>query len=403
LETPDAMRVRLHLKRIKVVEVKTDYPELLEIVVRDTRRVIRCPFCGSKVTKVHETRPVEIADLPFGSQRVNLIWMRRRFECGDCGRRHTEDHPEFEGKMTRRLARTIVSDANKMTIKEVARRHGLSWYKVMAMVSSWSQRVAAHRRAKRCRVLLIDEISLRRRHRYATVVLNGDTGEALASFKHRNAAALRVFLASQGHRWCKGIEVVVTDGSSAYQAAIATHLSHAAHVIDRFHAVRWFAWGLIEVRRRIQRIGDYGSRPAFEPSIFRSRFLQLTRRDHLSDAQYVHLIEVISQDPELWHAWHLTQMLYGIYETHDEAEAKLALENFVDKYREFPIPEFKAVLKMLAQWLPEILAFHTCERITNGRLEGVNNKLGVLKRIAYGFKNACNFEARALLLCPAVG
>jgi transposase len=50
--------------------------------------------------------------------------------------------------------------------------------------------------------------------------------------------------------------------------------------------------------------------------------------------------------------------------------------------------------------LPEILAFHRCGRVTNGRLEGQNNKLGVLKRIAYGFVNADNFAARALLWCP---
>lgn len=60
------------------------------------------------------------------------------------------------------------------------------------------------------------------------------------------------------------------------------------------------------------------------------------------------------------------------------------------------MPEFKTVLKVLAKWLPEILAFHREDgRATNGRLKGQNNKLGVLKRIAYGFTNADNFAARA--------
>lgn len=113
---------------------------------------------------------------------------------------------------------------------------------------------------------------------------DAETGEALGVVEHRSAKALRAFLAKQGHRWLKGVEVVVTDGSDAYRAAIQTHLSHATHVVDRFHAVRWFATGLIEVRRRIQRTGDKGKRPAFDPSIFRSRYLQLTRRDHLNTA-----------------------------------------------------------------------------------------------------------------------
>ena len=51
---------------------------------------------------------------------------------------------------------------------------------------------------------------------------------------------------------------------------------------------------------------------------------------------------------------------------------------------------------------PEIFAFHEADRATNGRIEGTNNKLGVLKRIAYGFVNTTNFAARALLLTPGM-
>lgn len=398
--SPDSMTVRLKLKRIRVIEVLIDLTERLEVVVQDLRSVVTCPFCGVKTSKVHDTRRVKIKDLPVLGARTTLIWLRRRFSCANCGERHLEDHPEFEQKMTRRLARAIVADARQLSITEITRRYGFSWSTIMALVRTWSERVAEHRQRQRCRVLLIDETSLRRRHRYVTVLVNADTGEALGVVEHRSAQALRAFLSARGHRWLKGVEVVVTDGSEAYRAAIATHLSHATHVVDRFHAVRWFATGVIEVRRRIQRIGDKGERPAFDPSIFRSRYLQVTRRDHLTDAQYVHLIGVISQDPELWHAWRLVQMLYSVYEADSEAEAASRIEEFIHKWSELPVPEFKSVLKVLAKWLPEILAFHRSDRATNGRLEGQNNKLGVLKRIAYGFVNADNFGARALLWCP---
>ena len=64
------------------------------------------------------------------------------------------------------------------------------------------------------------------------------------------------------------------------------------------------------------------------------------------------------------------------------------------------LPVQQPQLLALAKWLPEILAFHRCGRVSNGRLEGQMNKLGMLKRIAYGFVNADNFAARALLWCP---
>jgi transposase len=394
------MTVRLKLKRIRVIEVEVDLTERLEVVISDLRSVVTCPFCGLSTTKVHDTRRVKVKDLPIFGAKTTLIWLRRRFTCDNCGGRHLETHPAFEGKMTRRLARAIVKDARQLSITEITRRYGFAWSTIMALVSTWSERVATHRRKQRCRVLLIDETSLRRRHRYVTVLVNAETGDALGVIEHRSARALRAFLTQQGHRWLKGVEVVVTDGSGAYRAAIQTHLAHATHVVDRFHAVRWFATGLIEVRRRIQRVGDKGERPAFEPSIFRSRYLQLRRRDHLSEPQYVHLIGVVSQDPELWHAWRLVQMLYGVYEAATDADAERRIEEFVHKWAELPVPEFKTVLKVLAKWLPEILAFHRENRITNGRLEGQMNKLGVLKRIADGFVNPDNFGARALLWCP---
>jgi transposase len=86
----------------------------------------------------------------------------------------------------------------------------------------------------------------------------------------------------------------------------------------------------------------------------------------------------------------------------DEGTAAERIEAFVHTWSVAPIPEFCSVLKALAQWLPEILAFHRCGRVTNGRLEETSNKLGVLKRIAYGFVNADNFATRALLWCPPV-
>ncbi|WP_419944956.1 transposase [Candidatus Poriferisodalis sp.] len=90
--------------------------------------------------------------------------------------------------------------------------------------------------------------SIRKRHCYVTVLVNGDTGETLPMAAHRSETALSGFLASQGQRWCKGVKVVVSDGSKSYAAAIAKRLGHARHVLRRFHVVRWFAAGLTAVR-----------------------------------------------------------------------------------------------------------------------------------------------------------
>lgn len=94
--------------------------------------------------------------------------------------------------------------------------------------------------------------------------------------------------------------------SRARKAAIDRHLGHATRVLDRFHVVRWFAVGLIEVRRRIQR-RDPRSRvkPAFVPEVFRTRFVLLARADHLDHHQRRRLQALLEQHPELDAAWQM--------------------------------------------------------------------------------------------------
>ena len=76
----DGMTIRLHLRRMKVVRVVVDEIDELVIEVADTRSVVRCPACGYKTTKVHETRRVEVKDIPLG-RPTTLVWLQRRFEC----------------------------------------------------------------------------------------------------------------------------------------------------------------------------------------------------------------------------------------------------------------------------------------------------------------------------------
>ena len=63
-----------------------------------------------------------------------------------------------------------------MPIRAVVRRHGVSWGVINTLVHAWSGLIAAHRRQQRCKVLLVDETSMRKRRRYVTVIVNGDTG-----------------------------------------------------------------------------------------------------------------------------------------------------------------------------------------------------------------------------------
>jgi Transposase len=151
----------------------------------------------------------------------------------------------------------------------------------------------------------------------------------------------------------------------------------------------WFAAGLVEVRRRIQRREPRGHvRPAFEPEVFRNRFLVLRRADRLGEAEHARLEALFAAHAELARAWGMLQELHGLYLAENEEEASQALDRFARLYQDDPLPEFYKVVDTLLKWAPETFAFHRSGRWTNGRPEGTNAKLGVLKRMAFGFVNA---------------
>lgn len=394
----DVMSVRLWLSGVRVLGVPVDDAERLEVGVESTRGWSRCPLCGFRCDRVWDRRRKRVRDLGVSGRRTTLVWHRRRFVCGNCGERHLEGHDQFEGGLTRRFSRRLVEDARVMSIRAVARRHGVGWHRIMGLVREHSARVAERRRVRPCRVLLVDETSIRRRHRYVTVVACGDTKQVLAMIPGRTKASLARFFREQGPRWCRGVEIVVSDGSRSYQAAIAQYLPDARHVLDRFHVVRWFTEGLTLVRRELQRRDPDQRPPAFEPDLFRARFTLLRRADHLTDAHRTHLEALFKAYPRLRTAWDALQELYQLYEADDLQGANQALARFADLYDTGQIPEYHDVVDTIISWGEEILAYHSGRRVSNGPIEGINNLLQVLRRVAHGFTNPNNYAARGLLV-----
>ena len=299
----DVMSVRLHLSGVGVTGVLVDSVERLEVEVESAREWSRCRHCGFRCYRVWDRRPKRVRDLGVSGRRTTLVWRRRRFECGNCGERHLQDHALFGAGLTRRFARRLVADATVMSIRAVGRHHGVGWHRIMGLVRAHSERVAQRRRARPARVLLVDETSIRRRHRYVTVVACGDSGKVLAMIPGRTKGSSARFFRDQGPQWCRQVEIVVSDGSRSYQAAIAQYLPAARHVLDRFHVVRWFTQGLTLVRREIQRRDPQRRPPTFEPDLFRARFTLLRRADHLTEAHQAHLDRLFDAHPRLRTAW----------------------------------------------------------------------------------------------------
>ena len=160
----DVMSVRLHLSGVRVTGVLVDTVERLEVEVESARGWSRCCHCGFRCYRVWDRRAKRVRDLGVSGRRTTLVWRRR-----------------------------LVRDATVMSIRAASRHHGLGWHRIMGLVRAEAARVAERRRARPCRVLLVDETSIRRRNRYVTVVACGDSGKVLAMIPGRTIVLFYVF------------------------------------------------------------------------------------------------------------------------------------------------------------------------------------------------------------------
>ena len=380
----DVMSVRLHLSGVRVRGVLVDSVDRLVVDVESTREWSRCRHCGFKCLRVWDRRPKRVRDLGVSGRRTTLVWWRRRFWCGNCEERHLEDHDQFAGGLTRRFVRRLVRDAQVMSIRAVARHHGVGWHRIMGLVRAHSQRVGERRRTGPCRVLLVDETSIRRRHRYVTVVACGDTGKILAMIPGRTKGSLARFFRDQGTDWCRGVEIAVSDGSRSY------HPDHRPVPARRSPRPRPVSCGALVHRRShpgTTRTATPPTRSA-APNIRTGPVpspLHPPAQSGSSQRRPPGAPRPAVRRPPtcLRTAWEALQELYQIYEADDLDGANEALGRFADLYATGQIPEYHEIVDTIIAWGEEILAYHSCKRASNGPIEGINNLLQVLRRVAH--------------------
>lgn len=182
------------------------------------------------------------------------------------------------------------------------------------------------------------------------------------------------------------------DMNRSYLELAKAFLPKATIVIDRFHVVRYVTWALENVRKRIQKQLHPDKRKYFK----RSRRLLLSHQKKLKEDHLQALEVMLSQSHELAMAYYLKELFYGFMQSPNKKEAIKRLRKFILSAQVSHLPEFQPTLTMLGNWSTYILNSFDCS-YSNGYTEGSNNKIKVIKRNAYGYRNFDNFRNRIFL------
>ena len=132
--------------------------------------------------------------------------------------------------------------------------------------------------------------------------------------------------------------------------------------------------------------------------MFGARFALLRRGDTLTDTEQARLQTLFEAHPRLETGQKALQELHGLYTAGDHHRALDALGRFCDLYETAELPQFHDIVDTFIAWSTHILAWHHADHPNNGRIEGTNNLLQVLRRTAHGFTNFANLEAGGLLI-----
>ena len=243
--------------------------------------------------------------------------------------------------------------------------------------------------------LAIDEIAVRKGHNYMTVVLDYDTGRVVWMGEGRQIETLDRFFENMPESVRNGIQAVALDMWDPFIHAVKHWCPDAAIVFDLFHVVKAFNKVVDGIRNEEFRKSDREGQKRLKGS----KYLLIRRHENLRRDQKTRLKEILDTNAVLNTVYWLKDMLRHIWNYVRPRRASSAIDAWQSVARTVGHPALRRFARMLERYRYGILN-HCQHPIHTSKLEGVNNKIKVIKRIAYGFHDLEYFTLKVKQALP---
>ena len=326
-------------------------------------------------------------DLSCGDMRIFLEFEVRRVLCGPCSKVKRErleflaDNPFY----TKRFAYFVGRRCRQTTIKDLAKELCLDWDTVKALDKQYMAAQLARAGTPGPKVIGIDEISIRKGHTYRIVVSDLLRRRPIwFGGTDRSEASMAAFYDWLGPKKSQGIRLVVMDMWKPFRKATADKAPQAAILFDKFHIIRHLGEALDEVRK-----SEYARLSGRQRRYIKGqKYTLLSRRENLSVSGKRALKLLLDANKRLNTAYMLKESFGQLWDYNHEAWARKFFENWRASLKWQRLKRYEKFAQMIDDHWDGIAAYcKPVNKVSLGYVEGLNNKIRVIQRRAYGLRD----------------
>jgi transposase len=352
-----------------------------------------CFECKQTVGFSTRKREQTVRDLAWAGKKVNLVFEKWDIRC-TCGYEGVEFLPwlsRYE-RATNRFQDQVYQLAKRMCGTDVAKVAGISKNTVYELDKEGIEQEKKEQPPLLPMHLGMDEISTRKGHHYATVISAPTLHKVVEVLKTRKKKVLDGFFKAQGPDWCERIKTAAMDAWKAFKTSVQKHCKGAMICYDHFHITQHLSRAIDRLRVSEARKQNKAGKEVFQGM----RWLLLKNQENLKVEEKDDLDKLLKLNQKLAKAYLLKEQLREVFKG---PTARSRLKRFSLWRKQLRsirgAPSLKDFAKKVERWRPYILNALR-ENVSNSFSEGLNNKIRLIQRMAYGYKDFDYFRLKVI-------
>ena len=409
----------LNLKEYKIlkIEERKEENKMKKIIyIESKKRKEKCPICGEYTKSVHDKlNPMEIKYLKIMEQETKINIIKKRFICHKCNKKFTEKLALNEkGKtISTKLEQKILKDLlnYNLSLKYIAESNGVSPGTIRKLLENAMNEYPEHLK-NLPRVISFDEFKADTKEgKYAFIINDPIHRKVLDILPKRKKEYLIQYFTYTENR--HSVEFVISDMYEPYLVVTTIMFPKAKYVVDRFHYTRYIMEALDKIRIRLQKEYGYNSK---EYRMLKNKKNVTLLRKYSNDVDWYtytqryrngHMVDILKYDlreqllainEEIHKGYILKELFMDVLHTTTYEYAEREIQEWISTVKNYGIKEMEESAETIKNWLPYIVNSFIDKRFSNGYTEGVNNKIKVIKRIGFGYKNFKFFRLRIMYI-----